>query len=92
MKKKRCPKCERTRDITCFYRDTSRRDKLTAVCRDCRRKASLAYYRSAVQVERRARDKAILDAEHADADPIRAAVDEGDRRKILDNTMGGLVK
>ncbi len=39
----------------------------------------------------RKRDRAILDAAHA-ADPIQAAVDEGDRRKILDNTMGGLVK
>lgn len=78
MKKKHCPKCGRTRDITAFYAEPERKpDGRSGHCKDCKRKRSNLYYHSAAQVERRARDRAILAAAHA-ADPIAAAVDAVD--------------
>ncbi len=61
MRRKYCTVCKRTRDATCYYKDKDRKDGLTAVCRDCRRD----------------KRRAILAAAHAEADPIRTAVDAG---------------
>ena len=46
MKKKRCPRCGRVRDATCFYKDDTRGDHLSGYCRDCKRKDVQAHYNS----------------------------------------------
>lgn len=46
MKKKRCPKCGRVRDATCYYKDDTRGDHLSGYCKGCKRKDASKYYNS----------------------------------------------
>lgn len=41
---KRCPQCGESKEHSEFYKDASKHDNLSSMCKACKRKVAAAYY------------------------------------------------
>lgn len=42
--RKRCTKCRKSKEVTCFYADSQKKSGLSSACKKCKNKQSYAYF------------------------------------------------